>query len=103
MGTARINWTDPALQDLDGIFEYINRDAPAYAHSYVQRIFDAVDRLTEFPHSGRKVPEAGRTDVLEVLFEDYRIVYWLISGEQIDILGVIHGGRDLTSERNQPW
>ena len=91
MGTARINWTDPALQDLDGIFDYINRDAPAYAQSYVQRIFDAVDRLTDFPHSGRKVPEAGPSDVLEILFGDYRIMYWLVGADRIDILGVVHG------------
>ena len=62
-----VNWTVPALGDLDGIFEFIARDAPAYAQVFVQQIMDAADRLEVFPHSGRAVPEAGDENVREVL------------------------------------
>ena len=98
-----INWTDPALEDLDGIFEFIARDAAAYAHSFVQQIIDAVERLNAFPRSGRVVPEGNREDIREVIFQNYRVIYWLVSQQRIDILAVIHGSRDLTKAGAQPW
>lgn len=49
-----INWTDPALDDLDAIFEYVGRNAPAYANHFIQQIMLAADRLEQFPHSGPK-------------------------------------------------
>ena len=99
----RVNWTDPALEDLDGIFEYIARDTAAYAHSFVQQIIDAVERLEAFPFSGRIVPEGSREDVREVIFQNYRVIYWLVDPQRIDILAVIHGSRDLTKAGTQPW
>lgn len=103
MPAREINWTFPALQDLDSLFEYIGRDAPVYAESYVQRIVDAVSRLEDLPHSGRKVAEAPQDDIREIIFEDYRIIYWIVSELRVDVLGIVHGSRDLRQVRNQPW
>ena len=100
---ARVNWTARALSALDEIYDYINRDAPLYAERFVQQIFDSVDRLEDFPLSGRPVTEAERDDIREVLCRSYRIIYWFINEEQLDIIGVIHGSRDLTLPDNQPW
>lgn len=98
-----VNWTAPALDDLDGIFEFIARDAPAYAQVFVQQIMDAADRLEVFPHSGRAVPEAGDENVREVIFQGYRIVYWIVEEQRLDITAVIHGSRDLGNPSIQPW
>lgn len=99
----RVNWTDPAIDALDGIDEYISRDAPIYAQRFIEQLMECVDRLVEFPLSGRPVPEAKSDDIREVIFQSYRIIYWVLSVEQIDILGVLHGSRDLSSPVNQPW
>jgi plasmid stabilization system protein ParE len=32
-----------------------------------------------------------------VIYQQYRIVYWVINEERIDILHVLHGSRDLTT------
>jgi toxin ParE1/3/4 len=64
----RVNWTDPAIDALDSIDEYISRDAPIYAQRFIEQLMACVDRLEEFPLSGRLVPEAERDDVREVIF-----------------------------------
>jgi plasmid stabilization system protein ParE len=52
---ASVNWTDPALHALDGIHDYLHREAPFYADHVVQQIFGSVDRLEDHPLSGRSV------------------------------------------------
>jgi toxin ParE1/3/4 len=49
------------------------------------------------------VPEAEeRTDIRELIFQGYRIIY-LIQPEQITIIVVIHGSRDLAGMKDKPW
>lgn len=98
-----INWTDAALDDLDAIFNLIAKDAPAFAQSFVQAIMQSVDRLKPYPKSGRKIPEADSDSLREVIFQGYRIMYWIINEKRIDIIGVIHGSRDLSQPELQPW
>ena len=101
--TLPIHWTDPALDDLDSIFQFIAHDAPAYAHQFVQAIMKAADRLEQFPLSGRKVPEANDETVREVIFQGYRILYWIINNQRIDIIAVMHGSRNLAAQEIKPW
>lgn len=98
-----VNWTLRAQAALDAIYNYIHQDAPIYAERFVQQIIDSADRLEAFPLSGRVVPEAEREDVREVIFQSYRIIYWLVNEKQIDIITVIHASRDLTNPENQLW
>lgn len=101
--TVRLNWTAPALYALEGIYDYISRDAPLYAQNFVQQLMASVDRLEQHPLSGRVVPELERDDVREVIFQHYRIIYWVISDTQIEIISVVHGSRDLNRISNVPW
>ena len=98
-----VNWTLKAQSALDGIYNYIHQDAPFYAERFVQHIIESADRLEDFPLSGRVVPEAERDDIREIIFQSYRIIYWVINSERIDILTVLHGSRDLTNPEHQPW
>jgi toxin ParE1/3/4 len=100
---ATVNWTDKAIGALDGIFDYLSHEAPLYATHIVQQIIGSVDRLEAHPLSGRVVPEAEREDIREVICQQYRIIYWLVSEERLDILGVLHSRRDLGQPGNQPW
>lgn len=99
----QINWTRPSLDDLDGIFEFIARDSQFYAKNLVQQIMHAVDRLETHPKSGRKIPEASGEELREIIFQGYRIMYWIIDAERIDIIAALHGSRDMSAARNQPW
>jgi len=67
-----------------------------------------VDRLTRrsqqvasFAYSGRRVPEYEMEQVREVLEGPYRIIYY-IQAEQVDVLAVVHGARDLRRAMEPP-
>ena len=98
-----VNWTDRAISALDGIFEHLNREAPFYAEHIVQQIIESADRLEQHPLSGRKVPETEREDIREVIFQHYRIIYWVVNNNQVDIIGIVHDRRDLNRPNSQPW
>ena len=72
---AKIVWTEPALDQLDEIAEYIALDNPAAASSLVVKVFKAVDRLERFPNSGREPPELPNSIYREVLCPPCRIFY----------------------------
>ena len=42
---ARIIWTEPALQDLDEMADYISLDKPTAARKFVQRVFERIEQL----------------------------------------------------------
>jgi plasmid stabilization system protein ParE len=72
----RVSWTEPALDDMTGIQAYIAKDSLYYARQFTERIFDASEKLEDFPELGRTVPEAGGTEhIRELLFQSYRIIY----------------------------
>jgi toxin ParE1/3/4 len=99
----RILWTDPAIADLAAIRDYIARDSEHYAKQFVSRIIEAMEKLLSFPEMGRKVPESQNKDhVREVLFQNYRIIY-RVASNQIQIITVLHGARDLRRMKPKPW
>jgi len=98
----KIEWTEPAILDLDGIRNYIARDSEYYASRFVGKIVEAVEKLEEFPEIGRRVPEAEEENIRELLFRNYRIIY-RVETERILILTVIHGSRALSCKEPKPW
>jgi len=98
---ARISWTEQALDDVEAICEYLHRDAPQYARVIADDIFQAVERLTLFPLSGRIVPEMGREDIREIILAHYRIIYRVVSDE-VEVLTVHHSARLLDPSRWPP-
>jgi len=98
----KIEWTDPAIESLRNLHDYIAKDSEVYARSFIQRIVLAVEKLTNFPRLGRVVPEADEETIRELLYQNYRIIY-RIKGERVEVLTVIQGSRDLGSFRPAPW
>jgi plasmid stabilization system protein ParE len=87
-------WTDPALDDLRAIKDYIAKSDPAAAQRFCTALYDSTDRLRLFPKSGQVVPEFGREDVREIIFRDYRILYKCVPGACY-VAVVVHGSSDL--------
>lgn len=52
----RFLWTDQAVEDLQSIRRFIERDSLRYARLVVERLYEATGRLELFPRSGRVVP-----------------------------------------------
>jgi toxin ParE1/3/4 len=72
---AEVIWTEPALQELDAIAEYIALDNPAAASDLVKAVFDKTGRLENFPKSGRIPPELPDSVYREVVVPPCRIFY----------------------------
>jgi addiction module RelE/StbE family toxin len=94
----RIDWSEPARNDLRAIKAYIANDSPTNAARFLEQLVASVDRLSEFPESGRRLHEATPKDLRELNFRDYRIIYRPEPPERVLIVAVVHGHRDLTKK-----
>lgn len=88
-----VSWTERAQADLAAIRAFVEVDSPHYAGVIVRRLLHAADRLQDFPQSGRMVPEYVDAAIREVVLRPYRIVYRIVSDEEIHVLTVHHGAR----------
>jgi len=88
----RLLWTEPARDDLREIFQFIRQDNPVGARNVIQEIREKVERLAQFPLSGRDVPELPDPSLREVIVGNYRVIYRLV-GNMVEILTVVHGRR----------
>ncbi|MFN3239729.1 MAG: type II toxin-antitoxin system RelE/ParE family toxin [Pseudomonadales bacterium] len=91
---ARLVWAEPALDDLNEIAEYIALDDPSAAKSLVQKVFESVTRLREFPESGRRPPELRRSRYREIVVGPCRIFY-RADEKSVTILYVMRSERHL--------
>ena len=90
----KIIWSFEATADLEAIADYIARDSFFYAAAFVLEVREASRSLNEFSERGRIVPELSNPSVRELFIKDYRLIY-RIEESRVDILGLIHGRRDL--------
>ena len=86
-------WSPRSVADLEEIRAYIEADAPAWADLTVRRLVAAVERLRQFPDSGRMVPERQSPELREIVSGEFRIVYRRRSGT-VEIATVFRGTRD---------
>ena len=90
----RVHWTETAQDHLDSIRAYIAQDSPEYALRMVDRLTRRSQQIADVPLSGRRVPEYELDQIREVIEHPYRIIYH-IKHDQIDVIAVIHGARNI--------
>ncbi len=91
---AQIKWTEPALNDIDEVAEYIAIDKPGAAKKLVKEIFKTTRRLKNFPESGRRPPELQDTNYRELIVGPCRIFY-RVQKTTVYILYVMRSEREL--------
>lgn len=89
----KVEWSTLALDRVSDIARFIARDNPAAAERWINELFDAVERLAEFPESGLIVPEVGVQRIRELIFGAYRVIY-SVRGK-VEILTVRRGSQML--------
>ena len=92
----KIKWTILARNDLDSIHAYRSRTSQKSATRLVTSLIDAVIKLKDMPFLGRKVPEFDNDELREIIYSDFRIIY-LVSENDIYIIGVLHSSREITN------
>jgi len=84
----RVTFAASALTDLETARRwYAEQGAAEVGERLLREIVAAVERLAEFPESGRVVPEFGATQLREVIHPPFRIVY-RIDAERVRIVRV---------------
>ncbi|MBS3959766.1 MAG: type II toxin-antitoxin system RelE/ParE family toxin [Xanthomonadaceae bacterium] len=93
---AALIWSGEALDDLDGIAQFIGRDSLHHAQRVVEGLFELGEVIATHPLAGRVVPELGDAQVRERFLYSYRVIYE-VRPEQVEVLAVLHGRRLLES------
>lgn len=91
-----IRWSPRSEADLREIRAFIETDSPAWADLTIRRLVAAVERLREFPDSGRMVPERQSPELREIVSGKFRIVYRRRPA-LVEIATVFRGSRDFSS------
>ena len=85
-------WSSQARADLAAIEDYYLDIAPQYADVVVDGLLNSVRRLETFPFSGRAVPEIEDPSIREVVWREYRVIYWA-DEDQANVLSVLHASQ----------
>ena len=96
-----IRWSPRAFADLVALGDFIARDNPEAARTWVDKLRNRFETAAESPLAGRKVPEFRLDEVREVFVRTYRLVY-RVDSEGITVLTIIEGHRTLTAIEGAP-
>ena len=90
----RVVWTEPALDGVARVYDYLYDFNPQAARQVAANILDVDNGLVEFPARGRQV---RHTAMREVMSAYPYIIRYRISGDEVVILRVRHTARRPTS------
>ena len=90
----RVVFDAKALQDLEGIFDWIAQDSAANARGVIERILASAERLGSFPEMARAGRVAGTREWV-VPRLPYIVVYEVHrERDELVVTAVFHGARD---------
>jgi toxin ParE1/3/4 len=89
-------WSPEAVEDIDAIASYIERDSPWYARAVASKIVETAESIPEYPELGRMVAEIEDSAIRERLVHRYRIIYHLDEARVL-VVAVIHGRQDFST------
>ena len=88
----KLIWSPESIKDLEHIYEYIAQDSEYYAKLFMAKVIETIEKIPDFPKSGRIVPEYETEGIRERIYKGYRIVYRL-KKESIEIVTVVQGAK----------
>ncbi len=90
---AEVIWTIKAVEQVEQIGSFIEKDSPFQARRVVQLIVRKTQRLREHPRIGKMIPEVQEDRYRELRVFSYRILYRILDADRVAIVGVVHGYR----------
>ncbi len=87
----KIYWLEKAVIDLEEAYEFVLYDNPPAAESEINRVLQAVERLSRNPAMG-KAGRIPKTRELVIAGTPYIVIY-RVKGSRLEILRVFHGAR----------
>ena len=90
---AAVIWTIKAVEPVEEIGSFIEKDSPFQARRVVQLIIKETRKLKEHARIGKMIPEVQEDQYRELRVFSYRILYRILDEKRIAIVGVVHGYR----------
>jgi toxin ParE1/3/4 len=83
-----------ARRDLQEIYDFLSREAPARAEPIVDRLFVAVESLESLAHRGAKPRDPFlRAAGYRFLVEGTHLIFYKVVGRQVRVYRVLHAKR----------
>ncbi|HLF23431.1 MAG TPA: type II toxin-antitoxin system RelE/ParE family toxin [Burkholderiales bacterium] len=95
MASKPVRFSPRAERDLEDIADYIARDNPPRALSFVRELRERCDKLGSSPHAPRHFPQLG-PDAHILPYGNYVILYRDLTRE-VSIARILHGARDIVA------
>lgn len=92
----RCRFTPLAEADLEAIGDYVAKDNPRRALTFVQEMRERCRKIVHMPRAAPLRPELG-DGIRIVTFRRYLICYSEHDGDQVVIERIVHGARNLKS------
>ncbi|VVD89439.1 type II toxin-antitoxin system RelE/ParE family toxin [Pandoraea terrigena] len=84
-----------AIVDLEAIGDYIARDNPRRAVTFIQELRDKCLSLAEMPLAFPVVPRYERYGIRHRVYGNYQIFYRVVeSDDRIDVVHILHSARN---------
>ena len=87
-----VHLTIQARTELFEIGEWIERDSPDRAASFVEELFDACMQLGDMPRAFPLLPHRPESGIRRKPYGNYLIFYTV--GTRVTVIHVLHGARD---------
>jgi toxin ParE1/3/4 len=87
----RVKWLRKALESLAAEADFVAEESPVAASHLVEAIFEATDRVGEFPDMGRPGRVPGTREL--VITGTSYVVPYQVRGGSVEILRVFHAAR----------
>ena len=85
--------TAEAFGDLERIGDYIARDNPARARSFVQELINKARQLGDLPQGFPLVPRYAHLGVRRRAHGSY-LIFYRVEPDQVTVIHVLHGAQD---------
>ena len=93
MGEVKVVITPDADDDIREIYDYLSEYSITVALVQVDRFLDLFEQLRQFPRMGKVIDKLRNERLREFYISAYRVAYYIVSEEQIDILRIHHSAR----------
>lgn len=88
-------FSDLAYNDLEEIVLYISKDSKDNAIKFYNKLMDNLTKLEEFPNLGLLMPDKKMSEKgYRMIIVNNYIIFYKVYEKNIQILRVLHGGRD---------
>jgi toxin ParE1/3/4 len=91
----KVRFTQPALADLQRIYDYISKDNPTAASRVVKSLIDRAMVLERAPYQGRETSEPNARVIVVPRFRYF--IFYMIEGGEVLITHIRH------TSRRRPW